>query len=364
MKIDIITLQAIKNYGSVLQAFATQKIWEQYGCDVEIINYVRENAKDENLAKKWSKGNPVKYCVMLPTIRKWKYIFGDFCKTQLNLTDKIYTTDEDFNNFPLDADIYCTGSDQVWNSKWNQGIVYPLYLSFVPDSKLKISFSSSFGRAEISQEEIIATKEYLGQYNFISVREDEAKDIIEKKYGLKAVQILDPTLMLPQEFWRKYTGNSLIRGDYILIYNLFRNKKFDDFAVKLSKYTGLKLVRICTRYDQFYRPGKHIFIPEVFEYVNLIDNAQFVITDSFHATAFSLNLNTEPICIYPSEFYGRIDSILRLTESLHKHVKDFSDYDVINRVVDFDKVNNILDNERNKADNFIRNVMNNVKEAN
>ena len=97
MKIDIITFLAIKNYGSVLQAFATQKVWEQYGCDVEIIDYVRENAKDENLAKEQSKGNLVQYCVMLPTIRKWNYIFGDFCKTQLNLTDKIYTIDEDFN---------------------------------------------------------------------------------------------------------------------------------------------------------------------------------------------------------------------------------------------------------------------------
>ena len=83
-------------------------------------------------------------------------------------------------------------------------------------------------------------------------------------------------------------------------YNTYLNnfkseiKEFDRYAVELSKRTGLKLVRFCTRYDQFYRPGKSMLVPEVFDFISLIDNAKFVLTDSFHATAFSLNLHTEP----------------------------------------------------------------------
>ena len=132
-----------------------------------------------------------------------------------------------------------------------------------------------------------------------------------------------------------------------------RSKEFDDYAKNLSKKTGLKLVRLCNRYDQFYRPGKSIIIPEVKEFIKLIDNAQYVLTDSFHATAFSMNMNTEPICIYPHEFGGRLDSFLKLTNSLQRHVGNYNDFDIINRSVNFAEVNQILEKEREKVNNFI-----------
>ena len=114
-----------------------------------------------------------------------------------------------------------------------------------------------------------------------------------------------------------------------------------------------KLLRICNRYDQFYRPGKSIIIPEIIEFIKLIDNAKYVLTDSFHATAFSMNMNTEPICIYPNEFGGRIESFLKLTNSLQRHIKNYNDFDVLDRKVDFESVNKILDSERKKVNDFL-----------
>ena len=147
---------------------------------------------------------------------------------------------------------------------------------------------------------------------------------------------------------------------YILVYNLNRSKEFDRYAVELSRRTGLKLVRFCTRYDQFYRPGKSMLVPEVFDFISLIDNAKYVLTDSFHATAFSLNLHTEPICVYPKEFGGRLESILQQTNQTQRHIADYSDFDVVNRPVDFDYVDRILERERKKANEFLEEV---VKEA-
>ena len=310
IKIDVITLHAVQNYGSVLQALATQEILKQHGCDVTIIDYVREDVRYENLVKKWSGGNPIKALAIIPTILRWKNVFQSFAKKYLDLSENTYTTEDDFESYPLDADAYCTGSDQVWNSKWNNGILPCLYLSFVPNDKYKFAFSASFGQSKLSTEEINKTKSYLEQYNRISVRESEAN-------------------------------------------NLNRSKEFDRYAVELSKRTGLKLVRFCTRYDQFYRPGKSMLVPEVFDFISLIDNAKFVLTDSFHATAFSLNLHTEPICVYPKEFGGRLESILKQTNTTQRHIDNYGDFDVVNRAVDFEQVDEILSLERNKASSFI-----------
>lgn len=326
----------------------------RHGCNVTIIDYVREDVRYENLVKKWSGGNPIKALAIIPTILRWKNVFQSFAKKYLDLSENTYTTEDDFESYPLDADAYCTGSDQVWNSKWNNGILPCLYLSFVPNDKYKFAFSASFGQSKLSTEEINKTKPYLEQYNRISVRESEAKVILDEQYNIKnSVHLVDPTLCVSGDFWRKYETPRKIKDDYILIYNLNRSKEFDRYAVELSKRTGLKLVRFCTRYDQFYRPGKSMLVPEVFDFISLIDNAKFVLTDSFHATAFSLNLHTEPICVYPKEFGGRLESILRQTNTTQRHIDNYEDFDVVNRAVDFEQVDEILSLERNKASSFI-----------
>lgn len=365
MRVDIITLHAVQNYGSALQALATQELFKQHGCDVRIINYVRENVRPENLLKTWGKGNPIKTIVMLPTVYRWKKVFTEFTQQNLALSERIYTTPEDFQTYPLEADAYCTGSDQVWNSKWNRGILPCLYLDFVPESCYKFSFASSFGQDRLSDVEISMTKKYIQQYKKISVRESGSKKMVEEQYGYpQAVHIVDPTLCVTGDFWSKYATPRKIKDDYILVYNLNRSKVFDKYAVELAKRTGLKLVRFCTRYDQFYRPGKSMLVPKAFDFISLIDNAKYVLTDSFHAAAFSLNLHTEPICVYPKEFGSRLDSLLTLTETKQRHIKDYNDFDVVNRPVDFERVTEILDMERRKANAFIEEVIADVKEYN
>lgn len=363
MKIDIITLHAVQNYGSALQTFATQEIFKQHGCEITIINYVRENVRFKNLLKTWSHGNIIKAVAIFPTILRWRKVFSDFTGNYLDLSDKEYTTEDDFEKYPLEADAYCTGSDQVWNSKWNEGILPCLYLSFVPKKYYKFSFSSSFGQDHLSTDEIKKTKPYLDEYKKISVREDTAVKILDEQYHIKnGIHLVDPTLCVPGDFWRTYETSRLISEEYILIYNLNRSKEFDQYAVKLAQKTGLKLVRFCTRYDQIFRPGKSILVPEVLDFIGLIDNAKYVLTDSFHATAFSLNLHTEPICVYPNEFGGRLESILRQTNSVQRHIENYEDFDVINRAIDFDQVDEILRKEREKANQFIDAVIRDIQE--
>ena len=350
MKIDLITLHAIKNYGSVLQTLATQEKFKEYGHEVRVINFIREDALEENLLKTWCGDNLVKKIIMFPTILRWKKVFNNFLKDNINLTEESYTYEDDFKFFESDADLFCTGSDQVWNTKWNNGIIRPLYFSFLDSSKKRFAYASSFGKSRLEEWEISETKELIEKYEAIAVREDTAVSILQEQYEYKeALQIVDPTLVMPGSFWRKYSTQSKIKEKYVLIYNLNRSKDFDKFAVNFAKKQGLKLVRFCTRYDQIFRAGKSILIPEIYDFITLIDNAEYVITDSFHATAFSLNLNTRPICIYPKEYGGRISSILKLTETEQCHLRNYDDFDIVNRSVDFDKVNRIFNQEREKG---------------
>ena len=356
-KIALMTLHAIKNYGSVLQTFATKELFEEYGHEVELINYIREDALDKNLLSFWCGKNPAKRLAMLPTVIKWKSVFNDFLHQNFLLTRHTYTQPEDFKKYPIHADIYCTGSDQVWNTGWNGGIIRSLFFDFLPDDAFRFAYASSFGKKSLSKEEVDATRDYIRKYAFISVREDYAKDLLEKDYGYpNPVHLVDPTLAYSGNSWRYFAPPSKIREDYILVYNLNRSKNFDEYAKKLSRKTGLPVYFLCRRYDQILRPGKSILIPEVFEFITLIDNARYVLTDSFHATAFSLNLNTEPLCVYPDEYSGRIESVLRMTKTLQKHVKNYEDFDVIFRPIDFQEVNAVLAEERQKTRNYLNTV--------
>lgn len=365
MKAAVITLHTVCNYGTQLQAFATQEKLKQYFDDVVFIDYRRPDTYGIGLLKTFTKGNVLKVPVILPTLIYWKHIFCGFQKRNLKFTNKKYLSDSDFENFEDVADVYFSGSDQVWNTGWNNGIIPAMYLSFVPENKPKYAYASSFGKSRLTDDEINASKRLIHRFNKITVREESGISILKKQYGYKNCErILDPTLAMDQSFWRKYASPKKIKEPYILIYNLNRSKEFDDYAEKLSKQTGFKLYRFCTRFDQIFRSGKSILIPKIFDFITLVDNAEIVLTDSFHATAFSMNLNTEPICIYPDNYSGRLSEFLKLVDSEQRHIKDYNDLDVINRHVNFEKVNKILSLEREKVDTYLSEIIKKQSEGN
>ena len=360
-KVTVITLQNVRNYGSALQALATQEIFRSLGCQVDFINYVRKDiVSPVTRIKKWCKGmNLAKKliygCILYPSFVRQNKVFTKFLNQYLNIVPTQYTSDEDFKNFPITSDIYCTGSDQTWNSAWNDGILPPLFLNFVPDNVRKIAYAASFGKSKLDTWEINETRKLLSRYHAISVRESSGMDII-KGLGLPDVtHVLDPTLQVNRSFWRQYVGKRKIRHPYVLVYQLNTNKEFDKYAKEFAHRKGLRLVRFCTRIDQAVKCGKAWVIPHALDFVSAIYYADYVITDSFHATAFSINLNVTPICIYPNEFGGRIASILKLTGLESRHLTSYSDFSYVDAPkIDFTSVNAILDKEREKGWEFLK----------
>lgn len=365
MKIAIITMHAIKNYGSALQTFATQKFLSDREYDVEIINYIRKKNLDKNIIKTWTRDDSgiskiMKQIVLYPTVKRWIKIFNNYLWENVNISKRVYTSEEDLITNPVNADIFCTGGDQVWNSGWNDGIEKPFYLTFVPDNIPKISLSSSIGKSELSSEECEKVFPYLRRYKYITIRETSSVDFLKSNGFCNVDFCLDPTQLLTRDQWLKHAiPYKRELGKYILIYQLNHDKEFDRFAKELAKRKGLPLYRICTRYDQARLSGKSIFIPNIQEWISLIDNAELVLTNSFHATAFCINLNTPFISINPNEYSCRIRDILKLFNLEDRRLNSYDQYDIANKDIDFDKVNIILERERKRSIELIERMLKN-----
>lgn len=364
LKTNIITLQNIRNYGSALQALATQEVFERLGCQAEFYNYFREGAGLNlfNRTKAWSGKDAsfvkkvVNALILLPTFARQDRVFSAFLKKYLHTIPQPVRTEEDFKKLNNNADVYVTGSDQTWNSGWNNGILPPMFLSFAPADKPRIAYAASFGKSRLDEWEIPETKKRLARYKAISVRENSAVDIVRDLHiGIEAVQVLDPTLQVDGDFWRKKLSHDVAYKGYCLLYQLNRNADFDKFAMEFAHRKGLKLLRWCNRYDQLRLPADiKVAVPAVDDFVSLIDHADFILTDSFHCTAFSINLQKQFLSVLPGEFGGRIGSILKLTGLEHRRLKNLNDFSVCNIPdIDYVPVNTILNRERKVAVDFL-----------
>ncbi len=364
--ITVITLQNVRNYGSVLQALATQHVMETLGLKCDFLDYWKCGG-DSNIkrALNWSKDfnlfkRLLSIVILLPSFWKQSWLFDKFNRNHLHLKQGHFTNEEEIESgLKIDSDIYCTGSDQTWNSGWNNGLLPELFLKFVPDNVKKISYAASFGKNELADWEKEDTLSLLSRYDAISVRESSAVKICDELGIEGAVHVLDPTLQVDKNFWLSILSDKQKvrkdKGKYVLIYQLNANSLFDSYAKEFAKRKGWKLIRFCTRYDQFFKCGKSALVPQVEEFVSLIANAGCVITDSFHATAFSCNMNVPMISIYPNDYSSRLDSLLKLFGLEDRHLTNYDDYSFVNNTcVDFSKVNAILGREREVGWDYLR----------
>lgn len=297
--IGIITIHKINNYGSVLQAYALQKICEDLGYKVEIIDYDFPN--DFHRSNKYAtssdtQSNEPKWIKALfakALVRQHRGI-RSFVDNYQHLSAKKYHQVEDFASNPPAYDIYITGSDQLWSPRHCNGDpAFMLY--FAPDNALKISYAASIGANAIPEELKKVYVELLSRYKHISVRENSGVEVIRNLIGKEAKVVLDPTLLLDRGEWNKIaTSRRIVRKKYILCY--FLNYTFnafpyvDDLAKDIQRQTGYEIVRVARPPHQLtlskttYKIGAS---PE--EFISLVRDAEIVLTTSFHGTAFAAN---------------------------------------------------------------------------
>lgn len=365
MKIDIITRHAIANYGSILQAYATEKMLDKLNIENEIIDYVRVEENSKNLvktymknSKKWNRNFITRFIykiIQKPNLDIMNNKFAKYRKKYLKLTSKQYKNKNELMEDLPQADIYCTGSDQVWGQIANDDYDENYFLEFVPNDKRCIAYSASFGKNKLSENLKIKLPKLMEKYSDIMVRELSAVKILNASGIDNAKLVLDPTLLLSKEEWEenlKIKNNE--KKQYILTYQLHHNKEFDKYLKKLAKATNLKVVRLSSSIYYKFKYGKFVYLPDLEQFLTYFKNAKYVVTDSFHGTVFSIIFNKQVIDILPGKTRTRIESILKLFGMEDRIVNDYNDMSIINKRTDYKKVNDILDKERKKSIEYLR----------
>lgn len=365
MEIKVITRHAPSNYGSLLQSIATIKILEKLGHKCEIIDYIRNDERGLKAIttplknkKEWS-GNFIKRIAYIllryPEEGIAEKKFDEMRSKYLKLTERCTNFSE---LSKLKADIFITGSDQVWGPTLNGKYDEAYFLSFVKESK-KAAYAASFGRTEFTDNTINEYKKFLSKYNAITVREDSAVQLLRDMDINCLGQVLDPTLLLTGQEWQNLIVNkNKIKGEYILVYQLHNNPALNNYAIKLSSRLGLPLYRVSPTLHQIRRGGKFLYLPDLGDFLCYIKDCTYFITDSFHGTAFALNFNKQFIEILPNNKTGsRNQSILRLTGLENRIINNFDDFSLVNDKIDYKEVNKIINSERINSINTLRNIL-------
>lgn len=368
MKIGIITMHKVLNFGSALQAYALQRVLDNNGYDCEIIDYdfpPRSPFLDR----------------LNTTVRFWIYqlrtgtffekskksYFKDFYKRFFRLSSKRY----DKQTIARVNDIYdafLTGSDQVWNPTWIKDDTTFL-LSFAVDDKPKCSYASSFAMSDIPDVYESVYKRNLCRYRCITVREKSGVGIVKGLIGEKPELVLDPTLLLKSDDYHKLSDRSSlhIKGSYILVYMLtYMYNPFpevNNIVRMVHERMGGNVVYLGSGKFSAYR--KDCICVENLgpcEFISLIEEASFVITSSFHGTAFASIFNKPLISTVKglNDTDGRMPTLLSLIGGEHSIVEyKATDIDLSN--IDLYKCSEEkLDKQREKSISILLNTINSL----
>lgn len=362
--IAIITRHAVPNYGSFLQSYATQKVLEQLGYKASIVNYNRSDESTTVLARNYStiSGNSIKSRVYYNSLWRLSHLiacnkFMDARKKYLKETQ--YLDEKSLRTKLKKYSVYLTGSDQVWNkvgSGETEEIDENYFWNSIDEDNRIISYAASFGEKGLSEDDLKKCANWLKKYNHISVRENSGCDII-RAIGMDVQQVLDPVFLVGREFWSRMADSCTIRKKYryLLVYNLHSSSRIDEAVQKAVDEKKYRIKCIGTTFRRTI--GKKVFCPSVEEFLWYFKNADYIIADSFHATAFSIIFNKPFTVILPKQFSTRIESILSLF-GLEDRAYSIGDKSFcLNKNIDWDRINKKVADERKNSIEWLKSAL-------
>ncbi len=355
MKIAILTLRLYDNYGGILQNYALCRVLKTFGHDVESFRLVKPKSwkmRIKDMLKRILIANEDR------KKRNFQYIIHRFIENEIPQTSYAVKSARQFihDSRIQKYDAYIVGSDQVWRRPYMEFGLNVMFLSFVNAKQKKISYAASFGiddLSEFSNEEILMIKNYLSAFNAVSVREDAGISICESM-GIAAVMVLDPVFLLSvSDYLNIAMHNTLPPAGNMLVYlldNLNENRS--------------EIMDIAKKHDMnpffFSTLTSDAAAISVEQWLRFFADAEFVITDSFHACAFSILFNKR---FYVLGNYGRglsrINSLLRLfklEDRLCNDIKELQKKSFEN--IDWSNINKQLEKLKKSSITFL---VNNLK---
>jgi len=357
MKIGIITIQDSRNYGNRLQNYAVAKVLEKNGD--EVCSYGFERMYTASLKQEIKKFVHIvtRYRLSRNSKEKIREIGREtnfLLFNRRNIKGKYLKSIEDIS--ADDADCFFVGSDQVWNPAWFSLPEWKykkdaFFLTFARDNQ-KLCFSPSFGIDEVPDEWYQWFKENISKFSRLSVREESGAAIIKEMTGQDAKVLIDPTMMLTASDWNEIAippKKVDCQRQYIFVY--FLGELTDDVNSELQEYANKNSYEIYNIRD---KENIDLFISGPAEFVYLLGHASMVVTDSFHACAFSL-IYGKDFVVYPrkgktSGMMSRIDTLLD-TFMLEGKITEANGRELIG--IDYNRAHKILEEKRTEAYEYI-----------
>ena len=344
-RIGVITFHNYDNYGAILQSYALQKKLRELGTYPEIIDYSSQYIS-----------NPFRL-INLKEKGLFNYIYGaigHICyiprRRKCNQFRKHMKYSEPVTKGNMRAvsgkyDIYIAGSDQVWDYKLTN-FDQTYFLDFPEKGKKKCSYAASIGEHIPPEQFRNDYSRLLNDFDEILVREDYGADIVNELTGKKPDVVCDPTLLLTADEWNKLLKEPKIRGKYILVYQLGINPEIVNFARRLKKETGYRIVYIPFPLVGLLKCRCEITVGPA-EWMGLFKNAEYVISDSFHGVVFSLLFNRKFFAKADGHHKNRrVEQLLKLVNLSDRTMNDVSD-EQLTEEIDFTYANEQIANFRN-----------------
>lgn len=387
MKVGIVTFVRCGNYGAELQAYALQYVLNrQLEVDAEVIDLQKDSAPQHDAIKKAIRNRLAYYGIMKGSLKIMELIiskyqakkkkgydpvkselrkkrFESFFKEYIKHSTKHYHVSDLRGIRDIPWDVLITGSDQVWNFRQTNYLdVY--FLKFGKDLGARtIAYAPSFGFSEIPADRAYLYKELLDNIDCLSVREANGIEMIRKCCNKEAVQVLDPTLLLNRKQWIENIGipeMSYKKNRYVIIYTITGSKYIYRLAKSIALQLNAQVVNIKGDYSKDPADQDIIQVKDAGprEFVSLMNQAVYVITDSFHGTAFSVNFNI-PFTTLLNPASNNNSRVISLLKSLH--LSDRYMYDDGKNTfpssleIDFSKVNMEISERRILSMVYLRN---------
>ncbi len=385
--IGLVTCYFHHNYGSMLQAYATEMIMQQMGLPFQTIackapiNYMKENKLlyiiKKLLIADWKmrlgkmkierekKNNPV-------FAKNWAVrnkAFDDFANTFFHVSPYCKNREE-LTKMAENYSAFLVGSDQLWRTDSVEHGYYTL--EWVPDDIRKIAYSTSIGVKEVPWFQVAKNKRFMNRFDYIALREQSACDLVYKLTGRKVQVVLDPTLLFTGKQWMNIQQEEpLTDGKYIFCYLLGNNPEQREFIKQVKAKTGYKIVAL--QHLDEYIPSDEGFADEApyvgpREFLNYIRNAEYIFTDSFHCSVFSI--------LYKKNFFTfsrfaegakqstntRIDNLLHITGLEDRRMtSDKTIDDILNFRGNFNGVEDKLNVLRKSSMEYLYNAFKGLK---
>ncbi len=381
-KLGLILAYRGVNYGMLLQAYATQQFIERQGFKTEILEYTRTSYKhirftpwlpvyaaDEFLKKiKKNKQKKTEYLdeVHKNNISERKTVSNKFIETSLT-NRRVIKGIEALEAAGKEYDGVLIGSDQIWPPDAAFGNFTTL--RFVPDSINKISYATSLGVSSYPYYCRSSAAQFWKRINHLSVREEQGKRIIQDICNIPVEVVVDPTYLFTGNEWKELIPEEqIVAGDYILCYFLGATKEHKTLARKFADKRGMKLVSILS--TESVSDIDLSYADEIItgrgpnDFINLIRNAKYVLTDSFHGVAFSV-INNKQFYVFYRTIVGsknsrnsRIDNILNMWGLQNRLVLNDATVDEFSLTdINYEYVNKLVDDKRNHSVSFLINAL-------